>query len=92
MTKPLQSSKVRSFRKAILGDDSKKRVKEVRDRLIIIIDSAGVSWIENFEAIFVNQQHHVADKIGLDSAIRYNSSHYFSEYWSSKLRSKIDCR
>ena len=60
--------------------------------MIIIIDSAGVSWIENVEAIFVNQQHHVADKIGLDAAIRDNSSHYFSEDWSSKLRSKIDCR
>lgn len=70
----------------------KKRVREVRDQLIIIIDSAGVSWIKNFEAIFVNQQYRVADKICLDSARRYMSSHYFSEYWSSKLRSKIDWR
>ena len=59
-------------------------MKEVRDQLIIIIDSAGVSWIENFEAIFVNKQYRVADKICLDSAVRYMSSHYFSEYWSLK--------
>jgi len=91
MTKPLQGSKFRSFRKAILGEDWRKRVKEVRDQLIIIIDSAGVSWIENCEAIFVNQQHRVAEKIYLDAAIRYKSSLYFSEYWSSKIISRIDC-
>ncbi len=50
----------------------------------------GMSWIKNFEAIFVNQQYRVADKVCLDSGRRYMSSHYFSEYWSSKLRSKID--
>ena len=66
-------------------------MKEVRDQLIIIIESTGVSWIENFEAIIVNQQHRVAEKIYLDAAIRYKSSHYFSEYWSSKIISKIDC-
>ena len=53
-------------------------MKEVRDQLIIIIDSAGVSWIKNFEALFVNQEHRVAEKIYLVPAIRYKSSHYFS--------------
>jgi len=51
----------------------------------------GGSWIENFEAIFVNQRHRVAEKIYLDVAIRHKSSHYFSEYRSSKIISKIDC-
>ena len=57
-----------------------------------VLGFANSSWIKNFEAIFVNQQYRVADKVCLDSARRYMSSHYFSEYWSSKLRSKIDWR
>jgi len=65
-------------------------VREVKDQLLIIIESVGVSWIEDLGAIFVNQQYSVADKGCLDSARRYMSSHHFSEYWS--LRSKIDWR
>ena len=60
--------------------------------LTIIIDSAVVSLIEKFESLLVNQQHRVADKIYLDPAQRYKSSHQFFEYWSSMTRSKIDCR
>ena len=54
------------------------------DRALRGLDFNMNSWIENFEAIFVNQQYRVADKICLDSAVRYMSSHYFSEYWSLK--------